>query len=53
VDGPTLRAILLPGVFSRVGSVGEVHRLAERARTADIDGPGGLQVVQEQVRRTA
>lgn len=53
VDGPTLRAILLPGVFSRVGSVGEVHRLAERARTADVDGPGGLQVVQEQVRRTA
>lgn len=53
MEGPTLRAILLPGVFSRVKTVGEVHQMASRARGNGTDDGVGVQVVQDIVRKTA
>lgn len=45
---PTLRVLLFPGVFSRVRTVGEVHKLAESARLEDRSDRDGVIVVGDE-----
>lgn len=42
---PTLRVLLMPRVFGQVGSVGEVHKLAEAFRQEDRSDVDGVMVL--------
>jgi EAL domain-containing protein (putative c-di-GMP-specific phosphodiesterase class I)/GGDEF domain-containing protein len=52
-SGLGLRVLLLPEIFSRAASVGDVHRLAERVRAADRSEFAEVQVIVEPIRKSA